>query len=212
MSYLWLHQYRIHLQVTEVVLRILAIIYLFQKKWYGINGCKYMALIVLPFQLSEPCSWLIRKLDIGFTQGWSVRFRAILTAVLVFWNKIIRPSKELKQRHTSNYNLVNILKMWRFLSSLSSHEDDPISQVVKPSLRKWRNSSLKQREVHFLGIFHHWWRWNVGWNPSNLETKRFKKGWKFESCMTVWMNFQLWVLTIRNDWKKLAFNLEFLHL
>ncbi|EHE87204.1 Transferase for other substituted phosphate groups [Streptococcus thermophilus CNCM I-1630] len=30
MSYLWLHQYRIHLQVTEVVLCILAIIYLFQ--------------------------------------------------------------------------------------------------------------------------------------------------------------------------------------
>ncbi|MHC3850362.1 cardiolipin synthase, partial [Streptococcus thermophilus] len=50
MSYLWLHQYRIHLQVTEVVLCILAIIYLFQSDMEP-TAVNTWLLIVLPFPI-----------------------------------------------------------------------------------------------------------------------------------------------------------------
>ena len=50
MSYLWLRQYRVHLQVTEVVLRILAIIYLFQSDMES-TAVNTWLLIVLPFPI-----------------------------------------------------------------------------------------------------------------------------------------------------------------
>ena len=66
MSYLWLHQYRIYLQVTEVVLRILAIIYLFQSDMES-TAVNTWLLIVLPFPIIGTLLLAYTKLDIGYT-------------------------------------------------------------------------------------------------------------------------------------------------
>lgn len=66
MSYLWLYQYRIHLQVTEVVLCILAIIYLFQSDMEP-TAINTWLLIVLPFPIIGALLLAYTKLDIGYT-------------------------------------------------------------------------------------------------------------------------------------------------
>ena len=65
MSYLWLHQYRVHLQVTEVVLRILAIIYLFQSDMES-TAVNTWLLIVLPFPIIGTLLLAYTKLDLGY--------------------------------------------------------------------------------------------------------------------------------------------------
>ena len=108
MSYLWLHQYRIHLQVTEVVLRILAIIYLFQSDMES-TAVNTWLLIVLPFPIIGTLLLAYTKLDIGYT-GMKRAIQSNIDRSSGILKQDNQALEELKQRHTSNYNLVQYLE------------------------------------------------------------------------------------------------------
>ena len=108
MSYLWLHQYRIYLQVTEVVLRILAIIYLFQSDMES-TAVNTWLLIVLPFPIIGTLLLAYTKLDIGYT-GMKRAIQSNIDRSSGILKQDNQALEELKQRHTSNYNLVQYLE------------------------------------------------------------------------------------------------------
>ena len=108
MSYLWLSQYRVHLQVTEVVLRILAIIYLFQSDMES-TAVNTWLLIVLPFPIIGTLLLAYTKLDLGYT-GMKRAIQSNIDRSSGILKQDDQALEELKQRHTSNYNLVQYLE------------------------------------------------------------------------------------------------------
>ena len=108
MSYLWLYQYRIHLQVTEVVLCILAIIYLFQSDMEP-TAINTWLLIVLPFPIIGALLLAYTKLDIGYT-GMKRAIQSNIDRSSGILKQDNQALEELKQCHTSNYNLVQYLE------------------------------------------------------------------------------------------------------
>ena len=123
MSYLWLQQYRVHLQVTEVVLRILAIIYLFQSDMES-TAVNTWLLLVLPFPIIGTLLLAYTKLDLGYT-GMKRAIQSNIDRSSGILKQDDQALEELKQRHTSNYNLVQYLENVNgAFSGISSHEDN----------------------------------------------------------------------------------------
>ena len=100
MSYLWLSQYRVHLQVTEVVLRILAIIYLFQSDMES-TAVNTWLLIVLPFPIIGTLLLAYTKLDLGYT-GMKRAIQSNIDRSSGLLKQDDQALEELKQRHTSS--------------------------------------------------------------------------------------------------------------
>ena len=151
LSYLWLHQYRIHLQVTEVVLRILAIIYLFQSDMES-TAVNTWLLIVLPFPIIGTLLLAYTKLDIGYT-GMKRAIQSNIDRSSGILKQDDQALEELKQRHTSNYNLVQYLENVNGHFPVYRHTKTTYFPSGEAKFEEMKKQLLKAEKYIFLEYF-----------------------------------------------------------
>lgn len=151
MSYLWLHQYRVHLQVTEVVLRILAIIYLFQSDMES-TAVNTWLLIVLPFPIIGTLLLAYTKLDLGY-RGMKGAIQSNIDRSSGILKQDEQALEELKQRHTSNYNLVQYLENVNGHFPVYRHTKTTYFPSGEAKFEEMKNQLLKAEKYIFLEYF-----------------------------------------------------------
>ena len=104
---MWLQQYRIHLQVTENILRIIAVIYLFQSDVESTSVNTWL-LLVIPFPIIGVPLLAYTRLDFGY-RGMKRGVQDNIDRTVGFLKQDEQAMLELKNHHTSNYNLVHYL-------------------------------------------------------------------------------------------------------
>ncbi len=100
---------------------------------------------------------------------------------------------EERQRHTSNYNLVQYLEMLMGIFPSIVIVRRPIFQAE--SQIWWNEETAPKAEKYIFWNISSLTRWDVR-NPSYLETEGPRR--VSTSCMMAWLNFQPWV----SDYKK----------
>lgn len=151
MSYLWLHQYRVHLQVTEVVLRILAIIYLFQSDMES-TAVNTWLLIVLPFPIIGTLLLAYTKLDLGY-RGMKGAIQSNIDRSSGILKQDEQALEELKQRHTSNYNLVQYLENVNGHFPVYRHTKTTYFPSGEAKFEEMKKQLLKAEKYIFLEYF-----------------------------------------------------------
>lgn len=151
MSYLWLHQYRVHLQVTEVVLRILAIIYLFQSDMES-TAVNTWLLIVLPFPIIGTLLLAYTKLDLGY-RGMKGAIQNNIDRSSGILKQDEQALEELKQRHTSNYNLVQYLENVNGHFPVYRHTKTTYFPSGEAKFEEMKKQLLKAEKYIFLEYF-----------------------------------------------------------
>ena len=151
MSYLWLSQYRVHLQVTEVVLRILAIIYLFQSDMES-TAVNTWLLIVLPFPIIGTLLLAYTKLDLGYT-GMKRAIQSNIDRSSCILKQDDQALEELKQRHTSNYNLVQYLENVNGHFPVYRHTKTTYFPSGEAKFEAMKKQLLKAEKYIFLEYF-----------------------------------------------------------
>ena len=151
MSYLWLRQYRVHLQVTEVVLRILAIIYLFQSDMES-TAVNTWLLIVLPFPIIGTLLLAYTKLDLGYT-GMKRAIQSNIDRSCGILKQDDKALEELKQRHTSNYNLVQYLENVNGHFPVYRHSKTTYFPSGEAKFEEMKKQLLKAEKYIFLEYF-----------------------------------------------------------
>ena len=151
MSYLWLSQYRVHLQVTEVVLRILAIIYLFQSDMES-TAVNTWLLIVLPFPIIGTLLLAYTKLDLGYT-GMKRAIQSNIDRSCGILKQDDKALEELKQRHTSNYNLVQYLENVNGHFPVYRHSKTTYFPSGEAKFEEMKKQLLKAEKYIFLEYF-----------------------------------------------------------
>lgn len=151
MSYLWLRQYRVHLQVTEVVLRILAIIYLFQSDMES-TAVNTWLLIVLPFPIIGTLLLAYTKLDLGYT-GMKRAIQSNIDRSSGLLKQDDQALEELKQRHTSNYNLVQYLENVNGHFPVYRHTKTTYFPSGEAKFEEMKKQLLKAEKYIFLEYF-----------------------------------------------------------
>lgn len=151
MSYLWLSQYRVHLQVTEVVLRILAIIYLFQSDMES-TAVNTWLLIVLPFPIIGTLLLAYTKLDLGYT-GMKRAIQSNIDRSCGILKQDDKALEELKQRHTSNYNLVQYLENVNGHFPVYRHSKTTYFPSGEAKFAEMKKQLLKAEKYIFLEYF-----------------------------------------------------------
>ena len=151
MSYLWLHQYRVHLQVTEVVLRILAIIYLFQSDMES-TAVNTWLLIVLPFPIIGTLLLAYTKLDLGY-RGMKGAIQSNIDRSSGILKQDEQALEELKQRHTSNYNLVQYLENVNGHFPVYRHTKTTYFPSGEAKFEEMKKQLLKAKKYIFLEYF-----------------------------------------------------------
>lgn len=151
MSYLWLSQYRVHLQVTEVVLRILAIIYLFQSDMES-TAVNTWLLIVLPFPIIGTLLLAYTKLDLGYT-GMKRAIQSNIDRSCGILKQDDKALEELKQRHTSNYNLVQYLENVNGHFPVYRHSKTTYFPSGEAKFDEMKKQLLKAEKYIFLEYF-----------------------------------------------------------
>ena len=151
MSYLWLHQYRVHLQVTEVILRILAIIYLFQSDMES-TAVNTWLLIVLPFPIIGTLLLAYTKLDLGY-RGMKGAIQSNIDRSSGILKQDEQALEELKQRHTSNYNLVQYLENVNGHFPVYRHTKTTYFPSGEAKFEEMKKQLLKAEKYIFLEYF-----------------------------------------------------------
>lgn len=151
MSYLWLHQYRVHLQVTEVVLRILAIIYLFQSDMES-TAVNTWLLIVLPFPIIGTLLLAYTKLDLGY-RGMKGAIQSNIDRSSGILKQDEQALEELKQRHTSNYNLVQYFENVNGHFPVYRHTKTTYFPSGEAKFEEMKKQLLKAEKYIFLEYF-----------------------------------------------------------
>ena len=151
MSYLWLRQYRVHLQVTEVVLRILAIIYLFQSDMES-TAVNTWLLIVLPFPIIGTLLLAYTKLDLGYT-GMKRAIQSNIDRSSGILKQDDKALEELKHRHTSNYNLVQYLENVNGHFPVYRHSKTTYFPSGEAKFEEMKKQLLKAEKYIFLEYF-----------------------------------------------------------
>lgn len=151
MSYLWLHQYRVHLQVTEVILRILAIIYLFQSDMES-TAVNTWLLIVLPFPIIGTLLLAYTKLDLGY-RGMKGAIQSNIDRSSGILKQDEQALEELKQRHTSNYNLVQYLENVNGHFPVYRHTKTIYFPSGEAKFEEMKKQLLKAEKYIFLEYF-----------------------------------------------------------
>lgn len=151
MSYLWLHQYRVHLQVTEVVLRIIAIIYLFQSDMES-TAVNTWLLIVLPFPIIGTLLLAYTKLDLGY-RGMKGAIQSNIDRSSGILKQDEQALEELKQRHTSNYNLVQYFENVNGHFPVYRHTKTTYFPSGEAKFEEMKKQLLKAEKYIFLEYF-----------------------------------------------------------
>lgn len=151
MSYLWLHQYRVHLQVTELVLRILAIIYLFQSDMES-TAVNTWLLIVLPFPIIGTLLLAYTKLDLGY-RGMKGAIQSNIDRSSGILKQDEQALEVLKQRHTSNYNLVQYLENVNGHFPVYRHTKTTYFSSGEAKFEEMKKQLLKAEKYIFLEYF-----------------------------------------------------------
>ena len=208
MSYLWLHQYRIHLQVTEVVLRILAIIYLFQSDMES-TAVNTWLLIVLPFPIIGTLLLAYTKLDIGYT-GMKRAIQSNIDRSSGILKQDNQALEELKQRHTSNYNLVQYLE--NVNGSFPVYRDTKTTYFPsgEAKFEEMKKQLLKAEKYIFLEYFiideGEMWGEILA-----ILKQKVQEGVEVRVLYDGMNEFSTLSFDYKKRLEKLAFNLEFLH-
>lgn len=107
MSYVWLSQYQVHVQILGIVLSTVAVIYLFQSDMES-SAVNTWLLLVVPFPIIGVPFLAYTKLDLGY-RGMKRGIQDNIDRTKDLLKQDDQALHELKERHTSNYNLVQYL-------------------------------------------------------------------------------------------------------